>query len=504
MRRLVILVMTILFILSMIPSVSAEKDQDINDHGIKKGTEVYGEDISELTEEELQYIPKGWRDGEFKSRHETEEDREEEKDLKRKGSSTIMSGYPDVNNYIRNMDPVNVSYEHNSDFTEFNDRNGYGAVEGVVAHETANENSNIRQEISFMSRNHQNAFVHAFVDHNNIIEIHPTDLGAWGAGRYANERFVHVELVRVDSFDEFARSINNYAEYVASILYDYNLGVTSAENDGEGTLWSHYAVSNHLGGTNHVDPHAYFERRGYNWGEFVTLVEDKYKEEVREAERNTSKLGHIKSSNARIYDDPTSRSNYKKAGSAKTKEVFYIKAEAKLGGRSYYLISRKPSTKKGTLGWVQAKDMSTHKHQGMDKNDKTFKVHGSGKAYDKAWGGPNNMVYDLSSYAGEIFKVNLTEVVGDNTWYRGMLDGQEDLIHYSYLIEESRTSKLGHLSSSDVRIYSTLEENAAYQKAGKKYTNAVYYIKEEAEVRRNTYYLVSTRPSRTKGIVGWV
>src|SRR5699024_8285026 len=130
-----------------------------------------------------------------------------------------------------------------------------------------------------------------------------------------------------------------YVQDVECSRYYYNVGATRPEKGGEGRLWSQYAVSNHLGGTNHVDPHGYFERWGYNWGEFVTLVEDKYKEEVREAERNTSKLGHIKSSNARIYDDPTSRSNYKKAGSAKTKEVFYIKAEAKLGGRSYYLRS---------------------------------------------------------------------------------------------------------------------------------------------------------------------
>src|SRR5699024_11435052 len=123
-----------------------------------------------------------------------------------------------------------------------------------------------------MSSNHRNAFVHAFVDGSRIIEVHPTDYGAWGAGRFANERFIHVELVRVHSFDEFARSINNYSEYIAAVLYKYNLGVTSDEDTGKGTLWSHDAVSRFLGGTTQVDTNGYFARNGFNWNDYITHV----------------------------------------------------------------------------------------------------------------------------------------------------------------------------------------------------------------------------------------
>src|SRR5690606_27523425 len=42
------------------------------------------------------------------------------------------------------------------------------------------------------------------------------------------------------------------------------------------TLWSHNAVSNFLGYTNHVDPHGYFEKWGYNWNDYVNLVTYKY------------------------------------------------------------------------------------------------------------------------------------------------------------------------------------------------------------------------------------
>jgi internalin B len=53
------------FLLLFSPSViqAVEKSEEYNELGIKKGTKVYGEDISELSEKELQYVPKGWRDG---------------------------------------------------------------------------------------------------------------------------------------------------------------------------------------------------------------------------------------------------------------------------------------------------------------------------------------------------------------------------------------------------------------------------------------------------------
>lgn len=251
------------------------REEVYNAHGIKKGTIIYGEDISELPEEELQYIPEGWRDGEFEEPHgEIDEDYEPE-GIKGK----LQSTYPDVNSYIANMEHAQIEYQHKQQFPRFPYRYGVGRPEGVVAHDTGNPNNDkIENEIAFMERNYKNAFVHAFVDHNRIIEIHPPDYGAWGAGRYGNQRFIHVELTNLRNFDDFAKSINNYAYYIATLLKNYDLGVTSAELSGKGTLWSHLAVSNHLGGTSSPDPHKYFEKWGYSWQEFTQLVTQKYDE----------------------------------------------------------------------------------------------------------------------------------------------------------------------------------------------------------------------------------
>ncbi|MFD1363699.1 peptidoglycan recognition protein family protein [Lentibacillus salinarum] len=512
MRKTVILVVSLLFIALFLPVIifAEEHSNDTDGTEIEKGTEVYGEDISELSEEELQYIPKGWRDGEFESRHETEEDLDKEaQENFGKQTFSIMSVYPDVNDYIDNMDPVNVAYEHNSDFTEFNYRNGHGAVEGVVAHETANSHSTIRNEIDYMSRNHHNAFVHAFVDHNNIIEIHPTDLGAWGAGRHANERFVHVELVRVNTFDQFAKSINNYSDYIASILYKYNLGVTSADNNGKGTLWSHRAVSEHLGGTTHVDPHGYFAKWDYNWNDYVDLVTQKYNKLVQSKKANTSKLGRLKSSGAYLYDDPTDPNNRSKSGNENMKKVFFIKAEAKVNGNQYYLISDEPSSKRGTVGWVRGKDLKTHVHKAVNNKEKTLYFKGEGAAYKKAWDRSENKVYDDSDFADfkyEPFNIHKTETVGNNTWYRGYHNGEILWVHESHLTtrEESKTSRLGQIEDEEATIYPDMDQPALTKKAGAEYTDSVYFIKKQMEVSEEKLYLISDDPSSKNGTIGWV
>src|SRR5699024_7263544 len=69
------------------------------------------------------------------------------------------------------------------------------------------------------------------------------------------------------------------------------------------------------------------------------------------------------------------------------------------------------------------------------------------------------------------------------------------------LTQETSISKLGHIRSSNVDIYETIGGKSF--KAGSKYTNAVYYIKRQAVVGSDTYYLLSTNPSATTGVVGW-
>src|SRR5699024_10996024 len=121
----------------------------------------------------------------------------------------------------------------------------------------------------------------------------------------------------------------------------------------------------------------------------------------------------------------------------------------------------------------------------------------------KAWGAKKDHVYsDLSQYAGEIFEVNLTEKVGNNTWYRGKLDGKTVWLHSNFVTktEISKTSKLARINDSQVNIFESVGGKS--KKAGSKYTDVTYYVKKQTKQGADTYYLISQDPK--SNIVGCV
>lgn len=146
---------------------------------------------------------------------------------------------------------------------------------GIVFHYTDNANNySARSEADYeINGGWENAFVHTFIDHNTILNIHDTNYGAWGAGPYANHRFVQFELVSARNATEFAESINNAAWYTAYICHRYGLPLTLASQVGNaGGIWTHHNVTTLLGGTDHTDPDAYLAKWGYSLAQFLDLV----------------------------------------------------------------------------------------------------------------------------------------------------------------------------------------------------------------------------------------
>ncbi|WP_225436265.1 GW dipeptide domain-containing protein [Lacticaseibacillus manihotivorans] len=150
-----------------------------------------------------------------------------------------------------------------------------GRPNGIVFHYTDNAtNYSARSEANYkINGGWKNAFVHTFIDHNTILNIHNTNYGSWGAGPMANHRFVQFELVSARNATEFAQSINNAAWYTAYICHMYNLPLTLAgQHYGIGGIWTHHDVTNYLGGTDHTDPDAYLKKWGYSLPQFLDLV----------------------------------------------------------------------------------------------------------------------------------------------------------------------------------------------------------------------------------------
>ena len=192
-----------------------------------------------------------------------------------------------INSYIMNngIGHANISYVNA--IPDVSSHSYSGTTDGkpnmVVVHETANPNDSIWGEINYEKQHYNSAFVHAFVDANNIIQISDTDHEAWGAAYPANGRAVQFEQVEVYGAWNFARELVNAAYYTAYNMRKYGLTPSLAQSNGTGTLWSHHNVSQYLGNTNHTDPDGYWSNRassyfgtGYNMNDFLQLVNYEY------------------------------------------------------------------------------------------------------------------------------------------------------------------------------------------------------------------------------------
>ncbi|RMC48088.1 SLAP domain-containing protein [Lactobacillus sp. ESL0225] len=153
-----------------------------------------------------------------------------------------------------------------------------GKPEGIVIHETATPGASAYNEAIYFNREWKNmySYVHAFVDHDQVIQMMTPNYGVWGAGAIANNRYIQIELCQENTRAKFAKSVNNDAIYAAKLLHRYNIKPSNACNTGKGTVWSHHAVSRFLGGTNHTDPDDYFARWGYSMDQFYALLKYYY------------------------------------------------------------------------------------------------------------------------------------------------------------------------------------------------------------------------------------
>ncbi|MCT6891651.1 MAG: SLAP domain-containing protein, partial [Lactobacillus sp.] len=88
---------------------------------------------------------------------------------------------------------------------------------------------------------------------------------------------VQIELCQENTWDAFARSVNNQAYFTAVMLKKYGLTPSLADGKGYGTIWSHYAINQyHPSAGGHVDPITYFNKWGYTMWQFYQLVQYRY------------------------------------------------------------------------------------------------------------------------------------------------------------------------------------------------------------------------------------
>ena len=362
---------------------------------------------------------------------------------------TVDQNSPVTNDEIERANEVPlVEYSYIDGTYKAHYRNGYARPEGIVAHETANRNSTIHGEIGYMTRNKDNAFVHAFVDADHIIEVAPTEYLAWGAGPVANERFMHVELVEHNNREQFVKSINNYAAYLANMLYRYKLGVDQVEYDQVGTLWSHRAVSQFLGGTNHVDPHGYLERNNYNFQDLVKLVTKKYDALVSKqakpivnlpyTESQTNQMARMNTDQDVVYNSVTDVTRH--SSKDMQDKAYFVKRQVKYNADTYMLLQNSESGQ--YLGWVKSQNLEHYNIVEETPFAKKANVNGTAPGLlNRPFGTDRQMSLIFDKAPTSEFNIEKQVKVGPHTYLYGLLDNTYGWLNLKQLISDQVISE---------------------------------------------------------------
>lgn len=141
--------------------------------------------------------------------------------------------------------------------------------------------------------------------------------------------------------------------------------------------------------------------------------------------RPVSRLAHLKGDSTFLFETPDSDQNKKNAHKFK-RQVYYVKREATYHFENFYLLSTLPSGEDGVIGWIRAEETTSHALTFIDEDMKEFILNDTGFAAAEPWGGPNQYVHEtLEHHAGMKFQVDQTVLVGNNVWYRGLIEGED-------------------------------------------------------------------------------
>ncbi|MGX0001519.1 GW dipeptide domain-containing protein, partial [Staphylococcus cohnii] len=451
-----------------------------------------------------------------------------------------------INNYIRKNNFKAPNYEQDIASYLPKYQYSYGKPEGIVMHDTANDNSTITGEINYMKNNYNSAFVHAYVDGNRIIETANTDYLAWGAGPAANDRFIHVELVHTHDYDSFARSINNYADYAATNLQYYGLAPDSAEYDGVGTVWTHKAVSNYLGGSDHIDPHGYLANHNYSYDELYDLIYEKYLIKTGKAaawgttssgstsgsknessgsgsttkpSTNTGKLtvstnngvGRINTSNDGLYTTVYDQNGKK---TSKTNQTLKVTKSATLGNKNFYLVS--DYNKGDLIGWVHQNDVSYNSAKSVVKNNQSYKIKPGEVIYTVPWGTSSQKAGTVSGSSSQTFKASKQQQIGKTNYVYGTVNNLSGWVSLSKLTSTSKTAtspttnnhltvntltnQQGTVAKTNHGVYTSVYDKKGVQKS---YVNGkTYKLSKKATLGNNSFYLITDNKTNTN--LGWM
>src|SRR5699024_10811580 len=106
------------------------------------------------------------------------------------------------------------------------------------------------------------------------------------------------------------------------------------------------------------------------------------------------------------------------------------------------------------VGWVESESVITQSYITVDELEKLLFISGSGEAYQNPWGGKEDIVYELTAFENQEFEIGLTQKVGEDIWYQGVLDDKTVWIQSTHLKTEepSNDSHENENAESDKQV----------------------------------------------------
>lgn len=147
--------------------------------------------------------------------------------------------------------------------------NGHGAIDAqyLVIHDTSNPGATAKNHVTYWENNPRAAQAHYVCDWTGFVyEVTPPTQKQWHVGN-ANGFTVGIEICDATNYNDFVNGWNTAADWAADFL--------TARGWDTSRMISHDYAARRWGGSDHNDPHPYFNAWGYDWNDFVSDVQSR-------------------------------------------------------------------------------------------------------------------------------------------------------------------------------------------------------------------------------------
>lgn len=306
-----------------------------------------------------------------------------------------------------------------------------GKPQLVIVHDVGVEGSKIDNEITYMVNHQEDAFVHSFVDGNQLKTIAQTNKIAWGVGPFGNRYAIQIEQLRVDNKAAFAKQITSLANWTANQMIQYDMGkpklVSINSKSLDGNLASHENISYKWGGTNHIDPVEYWQKRGqqyfgqnYDMNQFSELVTYYYNKNSSIKTAHYQAITNQINVNYQAIINQTGRNDGLYTGGPwrTTAQSLTAKERALRYSRQQVTVMKTAQTKGVTWSEVALTNGQTYwvDSRGLEKNDRPLNLAGV-SMQQKQWIDNNlNNVKIIASQNNIFPSVMLAQAITESAW----------------------------------------------------------------------------------------